>query len=500
MEQLLDDVLVLVMQHLSVEDLLACRLVCRRLGELALHRDAWRHRRIDDAKPCACAVLNLAPCLRELVYSDKVHPWAFLTTRCAVEQLVLQMSSKDYNFSKYALLIRNQEALGRLRRIEIWASDLLGSVGSGYMEAERKASGADMLLKTLVTCSDLESLDVRFGTVAFSSFLSYGSHRPSLKYFRCTLDADSDSFARVVLARHADTLEEVDLGSGYCNEVKQSIALLPSLPRLRKLSCEVVAGVEAAAGCKALSDLTLVMDLDEPSEHPVALLQQARQLRRVTLEFKDPVDNLYEDDGDSKVVAALVSPGPSLVEFLSVSRLKGVQALTAALPRLPALRHLVVLHSPRRRNYFGDHPDDSDDSDDLDDLQDLHDLLLGVTAGTAPALRTLELDLRPRTPTLFYRGTPERMECAHLWLHAYAVEAVLQDNPSLHVRLRMAFRCGAEDCAACVLDCHPELSWDGVSSSTAPVGLTAHERDRCPSPRDHPADGSIKWIQVRVAP
>lgn len=82
LDQLPDDVLVHAMQYLDPADLLACRLVCKRIGDVALHREVWRHRQYRHlgafgprVKECACPVLLLAPCLHTLAIHKNTITW-----------------------------------------------------------------------------------------------------------------------------------------------------------------------------------------------------------------------------------------------------------------------------------------------------------------------------------------------------------------------------------------------------------------------------------------
>lgn len=102
MEHLPDDVLAMVMQYVGVEDLLACRLVSKRIGGLALHPDAWRRRRLGfssaadfdtnfDDNRCLCPVLRLAPCVavlaRYLTHRQLICRPEDTSMRCAAEEV-----------------------------------------------------------------------------------------------------------------------------------------------------------------------------------------------------------------------------------------------------------------------------------------------------------------------------------------------------------------------------------------------------------------------------
>lgn len=90
-----DDSLIAVMQYLDVEDLIACRLVCKRISGLAAHPDVWRHRTLSYANPLVCQVLGLAPCL-DILYvellTSECRESAYTSTRCAVEERKLLLA------------------------------------------------------------------------------------------------------------------------------------------------------------------------------------------------------------------------------------------------------------------------------------------------------------------------------------------------------------------------------------------------------------------------
>ncbi|XP_026277394.1 uncharacterized protein LOC113205841 isoform X2 [Frankliniella occidentalis] len=296
MEQLPDDVLVAVMQFLDVEDLLACRLVCKRFSSLVLHRDVWRHRSLDDddwrRSSRVGAVLRLAPCLDKLVVSAR--SLAVTTTRCAVATLKLLTASlrgrldveSDTLALAFALALRNQESLGRLRRLQL------------ELPTFRSAPAIDALLGTVALCSGLKSLEVLTNLPKLIYPVQHGPPMPSLTHFRCSVDKNSASFVHTILAGHAATLEEVNLvidaGLGVV-ETSRTAELLGTMPRIRSLRCQ---------------DFT------------------------ATTEFC------------KMLVEALTSCGRSHLERLALLEVEAVRPLLRALPLLPALRQLDLDAKP----------------------------------------------------------------------------------------------------------------------------------------------------------
>ncbi|XP_052126693.1 uncharacterized protein LOC113205841 isoform X3 [Frankliniella occidentalis] len=282
LDQLPDDVVVAVMQFLDVKDVLACRLVCKRLCGLALDRDVWRHRLLEDFHPSAGAVLHLAPCLDTLTVMGRVL--AATTTRCAVAKLELFSNTwAAPNGAPLALTLglalRNQESLGRLRGLQ------LGWMGSGLTLA------TDALVRTVASCSNLKSLEV-IGLPNVIHPVQHGPPMPSLTYFRCSVDKNSASFVHTILAGHAATLEEVNLVIGAGLEIADTSTtaeLLGTMPRLRSLRCQ---------------------DLTDTTEFGTMLVE------------------------------ALISSERSHLERLALLEVKVVRPLLLALPSLPALRHL----------------------------------------------------------------------------------------------------------------------------------------------------------------
>ncbi|XP_052131839.1 uncharacterized protein LOC127751799 [Frankliniella occidentalis] len=436
LQQLPDDVLVMVMQYLDVEDVLACRLVCKRLCGLALDRDIWRHRSFDDDDSCAGVVLRLAPCLDTLTLTDDVPT----TTRCSVAHLILRPYD-TFNAAGYASAVRLQESYGRLRSLELYCSDV------GLKTTN------DVLLRTVVSCSDLESLGV-FGQLPRTSPpVLQGPPRSSLKNFQYEVYEYSPFFVHTILTAHAATLEKVDLSSGFSIEDTTTTALLAALPRLKSLRCNAsMADLEAVAACRTLRDISIYLgESNVVLQAAAKFFRRANQLRSVCLPYGEP-------DETAVLVEALASSGRSQLERLYLRCHEDVTGtLVRALPALPALRHL---------DFSEVTPDDDK-------------LLLSITPATAPALRTMEFGCWGR--------------CPHPWIHRAAVKATLAANTSLHILLGYGPICVLQNCGACVAGCHQQVNWR--EGGIRKIGLFAHDQDKCPSPdvhTDHSNNGN-QW-------
>ncbi|XP_052131854.1 uncharacterized protein LOC127751807 [Frankliniella occidentalis] len=414
------DVLLMVMKFLEVPDLLACRLVCKRLGGLALHPDAWRRRNVTVSRQEVQA-LRLAPCLTtwklNLTHEMSHPPLALCsTTKCAVTHLEMMVSeTKDWAEFKHAgPVIRNQAALGRLRRLKLWG-------GASYFVPEDMDA---KLLATAVSAAGLEELDIGSfdmlpnpAAPALLTRAAGAAPSPSIKTLLAKLNPATEPFVSFVLAAHAATLETVSLPRW--SETSDFIAAqLGGLANLRELTCNLPLGLQALAACQSLRKVSLYVRgrervlLDE-------CLGRAGQLESLSL-FYESVD---KDDGP------FVLSLPSRLQFLEITEFterersyRHLQPLLAALPSLAYLHHLEL------------------------SAVVLDGLAGAVTPVTAPALRTLRLQPKIRD------------QCGHAYLHSRSMATLLADNPALQVHVRCLNVCLEVDtCEACRRHCHQEL-------------------------------------------
>ncbi|XP_026285037.2 uncharacterized protein LOC113211018 [Frankliniella occidentalis] len=462
MEQLSEAMLARVLRHLDVRDLLACRLVSKRLGAAALHPDAWSHRELVGDRPCVCAVLLLAPCLAKLVYHNHrvFHRRAFLRTRCAVAELALVLHQPDgHHTVEAAVVLRKQESLGRLRRLEL----------CNFF----RSTGNEVLVRTVrAATAALDALVVMGGVPSAAGNVQYELPEPGLRRFTFTrgaslVDHCTEPFVNAVLASHGATLEEVHLGPGPLSPASDTMAaLLAGAPRLRALTCEMLPGLQAvSAACPALSELVLHAYPSAPYKDALRFLRGCKRLRKVSLKYtyfdlgdsddSDGGDDIFPDYGTDMVEA--LAPSSAIIELLSVSGLYLPCPVLELLPPMPALRQLEVLEEP---------------------LND--ELLLDVTPARAPALRSLRL-------------STDWKQCGHAWLHKDALRTALAANPSLHVQLKGPIDCPFAECEPCaVLGCHREVGWYAVDQ----LGVFSHPPGECPAPEHHPVDVPWPWLHI----
>ncbi|XP_052129884.1 uncharacterized protein LOC127751032 [Frankliniella occidentalis] len=261
MEHLPDDVLAMVMQYLGVHDLLACRLVSKRVGALALHPDAWRHRRLGlgsardfdinfDDNRCLCPVLRLAPCVAVLArYLTRRHLPCRLaddSMRCAAEEIWINVR-KDISSDVFEL-IRRQGELGRLKVISM---NLIGDAPvAAAMEAVLSVKGLKGLKVMTIRLPGRELDEI-------PAMATPSLH--TLKHFDFRLGPESERFVNSILSEHATTIEKVAL-DGYLSSdlsLTSTAPLLATMTRLRELRCPALPGLEAVAACESLRTLRL---------------------------------------------------------------------------------------------------------------------------------------------------------------------------------------------------------------------------------------------------
>ncbi|XP_052125885.1 uncharacterized protein LOC113207323 [Frankliniella occidentalis] len=443
MEHLPDDVLLEVMQHLGVRHLFALRLVCKRFESLALSPHLWRHLYApghDDGDPhgCyGCSSLRLAPCLRHMSLTLPLqrHHKLYATTRCGVSNLAISVHDAPGGTAgavQADLVIRNQEALGRMKILDLYLPSNINETP---------------LLRTVATISGLESLRISCYSRAFPrSLTGLRMPRSSLKHFSCTHRPRSEAFCNLMLTTHAATLEHVDLLDEYTPS-SATAPLLAAIPNLRQLECCTLPGLGAVgAACESLASLELNITRGEPGERfesrmreAAELLRHAKQLRRLELKYNSS-DVSMPAAADMDLILALVPAGRrSRLEWLRICNLDDdwdgysyqLQTLWDLLPSLPCLRHLDVGPVP-------------------------FEFLLRVTPETTPALRTL----------MVFTESGDAV-CAHDFLHTEVVQTVLSVNPSLRLYVYLPKYCGQSDpCEACALGCHQELRDDKMDYYT----------------------------------
>ncbi|XP_026288360.1 uncharacterized protein LOC113213490 [Frankliniella occidentalis] len=460
MEPLHDDVLLMVLEYVDVKDLLACRLVCKRLAELALHPQPWRHRLLrvhsilvgDAEARLTCPALRLAPCARRLVLQlpSKKCQLPYTSTRCAVSHLMLELNNITV-CKQAAFVIRNQLALGRLRELNIWypPGRLIMIEENASTESPQIKFGLSLLIHTLAEASGLKKLAVGSFPDRMFDVHSTVPITSSLKHFRCELRPKWQPFVDFVLAGHSATLEVVNLNGCWENSVSKSTStarLLAAMANLRELSCPAVLdGIELVAKCSSLRKVTLHIRSNKPSDLVAGarkFLRRATQLREVSLEYHPGATS--RDDPAVGLIRDLAWSGRSRVESLAIENgwrsrkerkdtddnFPQEQSLLRALPALPALEHLHL------------------------QSQAPPQLLLALGPDTTPALRTLELGV-------YAMGFDVQHHCLHSWLHDNIIaDDLLKVHPSIKlIPPPFEYYCSVpKDCTWCKSGCHQELS------------------------------------------
>ncbi|KAK3922216.1 F-box/LRR-repeat protein 7 [Frankliniella fusca] len=493
-----DELLLMVLRHLGAPDLLSCRRVCRRLWRLALDPLLWQHQVLDDRESWACAVLQLAPCLRTLTvrWTPLCHREYTVETACAVESLSITVR-RAAGFKRACSVIRNQAALGRLRHVSLalepW--DPPFRPFSPHLPGHQFALW--LLLQTLANTPGLLELEVR--TLRGREHINLGlpkplagSVAPSLRRFVCREHSGSGfrdiGLEHTVLRAHAATLEEVNIGSYAMAETS---SLLARIPHLRKLTCSLMLHMGQLAGCSKLTDVKFCVPPQRISASLTAsveaFLTEARQLRALTLEFDE-----YNRKSSKELVKIIAQvAGRSRLESLALLEKKrskytvgydsdtdsendggdGFQANVGmgfkTVPLFQPLLQAVRLLSHLRRLEVSRMPEE---------------LLEGITPVTAPGLRTLVV-------TKLSGST-----CLHSVLHRPGVMELLKANPQLHVDVSLddAFPCYFP-CEWCRRQCHRNIP-DG-----ARVGFFTHDpTDTCTIPEHNSSDqfSCPKWIHI----
>ncbi|KAK3909010.1 F-box only protein 3 [Frankliniella fusca] len=489
-----DEILLLILQYVGQQDLLACRVACHRLARLGLHRAVWRHRRamgFEERKGlyngesqyhfnCVCPVLRLAPSVRTLalrIPEERPSPRLYTSTACGATKLAVALSAAGGpSLLEAVAVVRHQEALGRLRHLVL------------HFTAQAKNGDADAatseLLESAALTRGLEQLEVR-GFVPVDITVrarppGTPAHSPSLK----VLIADfaysnkSASFIDYVLSVHRDTLHEVLLYG--CPAV--TAASVASLPKLHTLSVDAFSGMAPLSACERLRTLSLTLWYGGMQAVPEAadLLKSLHKLNKCDLTTWGGADTAMV------LINGLAASGCSQVTRLHVATQPGsgpelcgrgrLEPLLSALAALPALRRLYldrVLAFSACSEFFR------------------------ALETAAPALQCVGVLL---SGTVSAGGNL----CPHAWLHNSAVKDAMRANPGLHVQVETQLHAAGGPCRKWnrKVPCHAEevASWrQGESKSKiVSLGIFAHcQSDKCNCARfNMPGLGTVKWCKI----
>ncbi|XP_026283099.1 uncharacterized protein LOC113209663 isoform X3 [Frankliniella occidentalis] len=353
-----DELLLLILEKVRRVDLFACRLVCRRLGALALHPGVWRHRRlVVNRRRLTCPVLRLAPCLAKLVVtvptSSNCHPLTLLSTKCAASSL--QLIVGPGGAAQGALVIRNQEALGQLRSLEVELEDDFEN------EVDMSGHEAAVILGAVASTGGLRDLVVNPipecapSPLVIECFIRNNEvSAPLLKRLHFNVCLRTQSLLKHVVAVNNATLTAINLtGFESMTAVTEMVALAPvlaTLAALRELACPLLPGLEAVAACEALEKVDLQLSPGTPAatRSAVQFFLRAKALRHVAMECGDlntphsVCCELFEALSAGRTRATLQSVSVSFLPWTLPMPAVVQRAMLAALPLLPALGTIKV--------------------------------------------------------------------------------------------------------------------------------------------------------------
>lgn len=289
LERLPDDVLLEVMQRLGAEDLLACRLVCRTLCRLALHRDAWRSKTLvcDRDEHRTCSLLRLAPCLRELqLYlsaSENVcdHSVA-CATACEVTQVTMILESGSGLGYQASQLLIGLATPGRLKTVKVLLATALD-----------RTEATMLFLAILRTPGPgLEEITIKGRNIRQPmlkpSPVYEGLRSSSLRTFFLNVEGVGE-WAQLVLSAHGETLKKVVLATALV-ETEATAApcnlTLQCLRSVQELTVRLDPRLLTLAEPASLQVLYLLVDGREAEEHFAAageLFLRAANLREVAM-------------------------------------------------------------------------------------------------------------------------------------------------------------------------------------------------------------------------
>ncbi|XP_026277109.1 uncharacterized protein LOC113205630 [Frankliniella occidentalis] len=344
MELLPDDVVAAVLSLLVVEDLMQCRLVCRRFRDLSGRFDVWRHRQIFEPE-----LLRLSPpCCRGLyLMGEEVRRCGFLaaTTTCATTFLNVYLG-ESADIPMGALVVRNQAGRGRLRSLSL-------SLAGGTYKSPH-ASSADLfeIYSVLLGINGLLELDLKDVCVLprvamqLTGRSDWPVVAPSLQKLEYRTFQVTPIF-ELLLRRHAPTLREVHV-TGIHPSVDDVSGLLMNLTHLRELTCPLLEGMYQLLQCRSLRVLRIVTVWDKAKSSSNRALCAARFLLRCATYLRRVILDHSMNNGDEGVdlVRALGESGVSEVTCLEIDTVpiyadKIWEHIISTLPKLPCVEKLV---------------------------------------------------------------------------------------------------------------------------------------------------------------
>ncbi|XP_026274937.1 uncharacterized protein LOC113204127 isoform X1 [Frankliniella occidentalis] len=299
MECLPDDALVAVLQFVDNEDILQCRLVCRRWRDLASHPGVWRYRHI------TAEYLHLSPpcCSKLILDEENLVSCAVLaaTTTTAAASLDLFFSPSfaddadpEIEAVLCALVIRHHGLLGRLKEVGFQVH---------LSQYSFENAGVMDLLGSVLSLKGLQALNLRVTEGKIETPLPLTgrldwSVAPSSLQKLSYYGPKTGELLNFLLRTHASTLREVNLyGMNYCDKV---VKLLADITHLDTLACPLLVGLEHLPqrhSLKCLKINVLVKDSGHAAQtafsSTLTFLQTATQLTRVCLRTPYVTDSLW---------------------------------------------------------------------------------------------------------------------------------------------------------------------------------------------------------------
>lgn len=402
-----NEVLLLVLEYLTPQELLLVRAVCRHWRDLALSEPLWRRQEIvlgmgRHFTPCWRLILASAPCVRKVWLSGRwaAHLIDVDGMQCALHTLDLRDLEElgSEHIRKLAELVAKQAAIGGLRglRLDLSPRDSAEDFTPLY-EAIGQCAIEKMTVRMwddgLPRCSPQSWVPRRQNTIR------------KLKYSGGALWPNP--WLQSLLQHHAGSLERLLL---FNPSPEFPCSLLASCANLRVLECPLLLDMDRLQQCARLEKLHL--DIRVKGENFSALVRSAASLCRAAAGLRELSFYVHTETDAKPVVETAVRAVKDIVDGAASSGRAALTSLTVttgrdclggawigavlrALSGLPCLENLVL------------------NTSDLPPARVLRE----ISATSAPALRSLRL--------LWFLEKHEE--------HMTEVRALLARHPALHV-------------------------------------------------------------------
>lgn len=205
-----------MLAHLPLDELVACRQVCRRLRAACLHRCLWRGARVREPAVLRAA-LALAPCLAEVSALVPIEDLAAALapgTACVVSKLGLDVEGQRHVGLATDVVLK-LAAVGGVKQLCL------------YFGRHAPTHALAPLLEAVYGLDGLRELElVNIEGCEPLPWRGSGARRPSLTKLVYYSESATEPFLLVLMRTHATTLEEVEL---YFHD--PAVTLLPRIPR-----------------------------------------------------------------------------------------------------------------------------------------------------------------------------------------------------------------------------------------------------------------------------